>query len=66
MRTTLDLDEELLTRAQRETGAPTKTAVIERGLNALLAQAASRRLALLAGKVPTAKAPPRRRPRAHG
>ena len=45
MRTTLDLDETLLDAAARATGAPTKTALIELGLRALIAPAARRRLA---------------------
>jgi Arc/MetJ family transcription regulator len=61
MRTTLDLDGELLDRAMKETGAPTKKAAVEMGLRALLDQAARRRLAALRGKVPAATAPRRRR-----
>jgi Arc/MetJ family transcription regulator len=61
MRTTLDLDRQLLEQAQKETGAPSKTATIELGLRALLEQAARRRLAALGGTVPAAAAPPRRR-----
>jgi Arc/MetJ family transcription regulator len=60
MRTTLDIDEDLLKTALRLTGAATKTEVIELGLRALVEQAARRRLAALAGSVPGAKAPPRR------
>jgi len=63
MRTTLDLDESLLEEAQRATGAPTRTALVEMGLRALVEQAARRRLAALGGRIPEAKAPPRRRPR---
>jgi Arc/MetJ family transcription regulator len=64
MRTTLDLDETLLDEAARATGAPTKTALIEMGLRALIEQAARRRLAGRRGTIPRAKAPPRRRPSA--
>jgi Arc/MetJ family transcription regulator len=65
MRTTLDLDEELIKAAMRATKATTKTAVIEEGLRELLARAARERLASLYGSDPQAKAPPRRRlPRA--
>ena len=63
MRTTLDLDDKLLEEAQRATGTKGKTAVIERGLRALVEQAARRRLAALRGKVPGAAAPRRRRAR---
>jgi Arc/MetJ family transcription regulator len=62
MRTTLDLDEKLLEEAKRATGMTGKTAVIEEGLRALVQQAARRRLAALAGTVPSAKAARRRRP----
>jgi Arc/MetJ family transcription regulator len=62
MRTTLDLDEELLEAAARATGAPTKTALIELGLRALIEQAARRRLAERRGTIPKAGAPRRRRP----
>ncbi len=60
MRTTLDLDADLLEKAQRATGVTGKTAVIELGLRALVEQSARRRLAMLAGTIPGAKAPPRR------
>ena len=62
MRTTLDLDEELLRKAMTATKTPTKTAVIELGLRELLARAARERLASLYGSDRGAKAPPRRRP----
>ncbi|MEK6607790.1 MAG: type II toxin-antitoxin system VapB family antitoxin [Myxococcota bacterium] len=61
MRTTLDIDDALLDEARRATGETTKTALVERGLRALVEHAARRRLAALAGTVPAAKAPPRRR-----
>lgn len=61
MRTTLDLDGPLLEEAQRVTGAPSKTAVIELGLRTLLERRAAERLAALRGAIPRAKAPPRRR-----
>ena len=64
MRTTLDLDAELLDEAMLVTKAPTKTAVVHLGLQALVDEAARRRLAALRGKVPEASAPPRRRPAA--
>jgi Arc/MetJ family transcription regulator len=62
MRTTLDLDDRLVEEARRVTGAPTKTAVVEMGLRALIEQAARRRLIALGGMVAEAQAPPRRRP----
>ena len=60
MRTTLDLDGEMLLRAMAETGAKTKKAVVELGLRALLDAAARRRLAALHGMYPGASAPDRR------
>jgi len=62
MRTTIDLDDELLEAARKATGVTGKTAVIELGLKALVEQAARRRLAALAGRIPRASAPPRRQP----
>ncbi len=62
MRTTLNLDEQLLDEARRVTGVREKTAVIELGLRKLVEEAARRRLAALAGSVPTARAGHRRRP----
>jgi Arc/MetJ family transcription regulator len=52
MRTTLDLDEDLVRRALAETGARTKTEVIEMGLRALLDREARRRLKALFGQGP--------------
>jgi Arc/MetJ family transcription regulator len=63
MRTTLHIDEELLAKAMKETGAGTKTEAVRLGLEALVAVAARRRLAALHGKLPDAVAPPRRRVR---
>ena len=61
MRTTLDIDAELLEEAIRATNAPSKTVAVRLGLEALVDQAARRRLKALRGKIPAAKAPPRRR-----
>jgi Arc/MetJ family transcription regulator len=66
MRTTLDIDAELLEEAIRATDAPSKTVAVRLGLEALVDQAARRRLKALRGKIPTAKAPPRRRAAAAG
>ena len=52
MRTTLDLDEDLLMRAMSVTKSPTKTAVIEQGLRELIGRAARERLASLYGSMP--------------
>ena len=61
MRTTINLDEQLIEEAQRLTGTRERTAVIHDGLRALIAQASARRLARLGGSDPQAKAPRRRR-----
>jgi Arc/MetJ family transcription regulator len=52
MRTTLDLDDELLQQAIRETGAKSKTEVLHLGLRALLEREARRRLRALYGRRP--------------
>ncbi len=49
MRTTLNLDDELLKEAQRLSGLDGKTAVIHAGLRALIARETARRLAALGG-----------------
>ena len=61
MRTTLDLDETLVRRALQETGARTKTEVLEMGLRALLEREARRRLRALEGKLPDLRKVARRR-----
>ena len=61
MRTTLDLDEDLVRRALDETGARTKTEVIEMGLRALLEREARRRLKALFGQGPKLRVVKRRR-----
>jgi Arc/MetJ family transcription regulator len=61
MRTTLIIDDDLLSAAREATGLRTKTAVVEAGLRALVAQAARRRVEALKGTVPDASAPERRR-----
>ena len=64
MRTTLDLDGELVENAQRMTGFTQKTAVIHEGLRALIARESARRLAVLGGSDRQIKVVPRRRTRA--
>src|SRR5262245_3226603 len=62
MRTTLNLDDELLSAALRETRAKTKTEVIEMGLRLILEREARRRLKALRGRVPDLEEVSRRRP----
>jgi Arc/MetJ family transcription regulator len=61
MRTTLDIDGELLEKAMQETGLPTKKAVVEEGLRLIVQTAARKRLIALTGTDPDAWAAPRRR-----
>ena len=49
MRTTLNLDDELVVRAQRLTGIKEKTALLHAGIEALIAHASAQRLAALRG-----------------
>lgn len=61
MRTTINLDEQLLEEAHRVTGTSERTALIHEGLRALIARESARRLARLGGTQPQLKAPRRRR-----
>ena len=60
MRTTVNLDDELMAKAAEYTGIAETPALLREALKALIAREAARRLALLAGKEPEVKAPPRR------
>jgi Arc/MetJ family transcription regulator len=64
MRTTLNLDEKLLTRAARLSGIREKTALLHAGLEALIARESARRLAALGGTERKLSPVPRRRSRA--
>jgi Arc/MetJ family transcription regulator len=61
IRTTLNIDGQLLADAQRAAGVDSKTKVIELALRALIEQAARKRLSALHGALPKAAAPERRR-----
>lgn len=61
MRTTLNIDDDLLQRAQQLTGINEKTAIVRSGLEALIARESARRLAKLGGTDPDLKEVPRRR-----
>lgn len=61
MRTTLNIDDELLKRARTLTGVTEKTALVRQGLEALIALESARRLAALGGTEKELKAIPRRR-----
>jgi hypothetical protein len=62
MRTTLNLDDEKITRARDLTGLTEKTALIHAGLDALIARASAQRLAALGGQFPMKTTIRRRRP----
>ena len=61
MRTTINLDDQLLTEAQRITGMKERTALIHEGLRALIERESARRLARLGGSEPQLQPIPRRR-----
>jgi len=62
MRTTLNIDDETLKKAIRLTGIKEKTALVQRGLEAIIAIESSKRLAKLGGTEKDLKPVPRRRP----
>jgi Arc/MetJ family transcription regulator len=61
MRTTLNIDDELVKRATRLTGVAEKTELVRLGLEALIARVSARRLAELGGSESQLKAIRRRR-----
>lgn len=62
MRTTVILDDDLLSEAQRLTGTTERTALLRRALQALIERESAARLARLGGSDPSASGPSRRRP----
>ncbi len=63
MKTTLNINDDLLHRAAALTGVSEKTALVRMGLEALLARESARRLADLGGTDGRATSGRRRRPR---
>ena len=61
MRTTINIDDELLAKASKLAGPMDRTAIVSEGLKALIERESARRLARLGGTQPTLKAVPRRR-----
>lgn len=61
MRTTINLDDELVAEAQRLTGIRERTALVHEGLRLLIQRETARRLARLGASDPAANAAPRRR-----
>ena len=60
MQTTLNIDDRLLTEAQRITGLAEKSVLVHEGLKALIERESARRLALLGGSEPQLQPVPRR------
>ena len=60
MRTTVNIDDQLLAEAQRITGVTEKAALVREGLKALIERESARRLARLGASEPQLKAIPRR------
>ena len=61
MRTTLNIDDDTLKKASRLTGIKEKTALVQRGLEAIIAIESSKRLAKLGGTEKDLQPIPRRR-----
>ena len=61
MRTTLNIDDQLIERAVRLTGVQEKTQLVRLGLEALISREAAKRLARLGGSEPHLKNIRRRR-----
>mgnify|MGYP001825480265 FL=1 len=61
MRTTLNIDDDLLGEAQRITGVTEKAALVREGLRALIERESARRLAQLGGSEPQLELVPRRK-----
>lgn len=61
MRTTINLDDDILAQAMKATGIKEKTKLIHMGLEEILRREAIKRLVAMRGKIKGIKAPPRRR-----
>lgn len=61
MRTTLNIADELMQKAEKLTGIKEKTAIVKLGLEALIARESSKRLAQLGGTEKKLKSIPRRK-----
>lgn len=62
MRITVSIDDELMAEAEALTGVRERSVLIRRGIEALIAREAARRLAQLGGSEPALVAPRRRQP----
>ncbi len=61
MRTTVNLDEDLVSRAQALCGIQERSALLREALNALIQRESARRLAQMGGSEPQLQAIPRRK-----
>ncbi len=61
MRTTLNIDDELIDKASRMTGIKEKTTLVKLGLEALIARESAKRLARLGGTQKQLEEIPRRK-----
>jgi hypothetical protein len=61
MKTTLNIDDQILKKASRLTGISEKTALVRMGLEALIEQESAKRLAALGGTEKQMKSIPRRK-----
>ncbi|HMN76423.1 MAG TPA: type II toxin-antitoxin system VapB family antitoxin [Burkholderiaceae bacterium] len=61
MRTTVNIDDDLLAKATRLAGPMDRTAILSEGLKALIERESAKRLARLGGTQPALKTVPRRR-----
>ena len=61
MRTTVNIDDELLAKATKLAGPMDRTAILNEGLKALIERESAKRLARMGGTQPALKAAPRRR-----
>jgi hypothetical protein len=63
MRTTLNIDDDVLEMASRLTGVREKTALVRMGLESLVARESAKRLSKLGGSEPKLESVPRRKSR---
>jgi Arc/MetJ family transcription regulator len=61
MRTTVNLDDALLAKAEAFSGTPERSALLREALQALIERESARRLAALGGSEPDLELAPRRR-----
>lgn len=61
MRTTINIEDDLISKASKLTGVREKTSLVKLGLEALIARESSKRLAKLGGTEKELKSVPRRR-----